>query len=173
MSNIQNIFITLSLLFWAGIVVFEAIHRQNNKKHARFVIQIFLIVVSVFVLHNYFGYFNTIQEKGGMIIQEHWTLCGLYVSTIIGIVGHHVFIQIRGVEESKRKTKIKWMPLIKPLIVSPIIFLAVMNQLAQMGAGGEGLKANIMQFILAFQNGFFGKQYLNSWNEKKIKRSMI
>src|SRR3990172_2672335 len=167
MSNIQNIFITLSLLCWAGIVIFEAIHKQNNKKHVRFVIQIFLIVVSVFVLHHYFGYFNTIQEKGGLIIPEHWTLCGLYVSTIIGIVGHHVFIQIRGVEESKRKTKIKWMPLIKPLIISPIIFLAVMTQLAQMGAGGEGLKANIIQFILAFQNGFFWKTIFEQLERKK------
>ena len=167
MSSIQNIFITLSLICWLGVIILEAIYKQNNKKHVRVVIQILLIVVSIFVLHNYFGYFNTIQDKGSLPIPEHWTLLGLYVSTIIGIVGHHIFIQIKGVEERKRKTNIKWMPLIKPLIISPIIFLAVMNQLEQIGMQAEGLKSNIMQFILAFQNGFFWKTIFEQLERKK------
>jgi hypothetical protein len=125
------------------------------------------IIGTVFILRYYFGYFNTVEEKGGIIIPEYWTLGGLYVSTLIGIVGHHVFIQIRGLEEKKKKTKIKWMPVIKPLIISPIIFLAVMNQLSEMGVKGEGLKANIMQFILAFQNGFFWKTIFEQLEHKK------
>jgi hypothetical protein len=167
MSNIQNIFITLSLICWFGAAVFEVIRTQNNHKYVRLVIQIFFMVVIVVILHKYSGYFNTIEEKMDVIIPEYWTLCGLYVSTIIGIVGHHIFIQIRGVEEKKKKMQIKWMPLIKPLIISPIIFLAVMNQHTQMGGGGEGLKANIMQFILAFQNGFFWKTIFEHLERKK------
>jgi hypothetical protein len=167
MSNIQNVFITLSFICWFGVAVFEVIGIQNNNKYVRFFIQIFLMVFIVVILHKYSGYFNTIEEKMDVIIPEYLTLCGLYISTIFGIVGHHIFIQIREVEERKRKIKIKWIPVIKPLIISPLIFLAVMTQLAQMGGGGEGLKANIMQFILAFQNGFFWKTIFENLKSKK------
>lgn len=167
MSNIQNIFVSFSLICWFLAAVFEVTRIQNTKRHAKFIIQILLIVIVVVILHRYFGYFNTIEEKSGMIIPEYWTLFGLYISTVFGIAGHHIFIQIRGIEERKRKAKIKWRPLIKPLIISPIIFLAVMNQLEQIGGGGEGLKANIMQFILAFQNGFFWKTIFEQLEHKK------
>jgi hypothetical protein len=167
MSHTQNFLITLSLICWFGIIVFEIIQKQYKRKELRFLIHLILMVVSGFIMHYYFGYFNTTQEKGSLIIAEHWTLLGLYLFTITGIVGHHIFIQIRGIEEQKRRSKIKWMPLIKPLIISPIIFLTVMNQLTQMGAEGEGLKANIMQYIFAFQNGFFWKTIFEQLERKK------
>ena len=167
MSNIQNILITISLILWFLTVVFELICIQNARRYARFAVKILLIVFVVVILRRYFGYFNTIEEKTEMLIPEYLTMSGLYISTVFGIAGHHIFIQIRGLEERKRKLKIKWLPLIKPLIISPIIFLAVMNQLEQMGGGGEGLKANIMQFILAFQNGFFWKTIFEQLERKK------
>jgi hypothetical protein len=58
------------------------------------------------------------------------------------------------------------MPLLKPLVVSPILFLAVLNQLTKMGAQATTLTAVLTQFVVAFQNGFFWKTVIEQVERK-------
>jgi len=155
MTNLQNVLITISLACWLVIVAFELFF--HKRKLLSLGIHFIFIGISAYVLNRYFGYFNTIVYKGGAGISEGWILFWLYVFTILGILGHHVFIQIKSVKKAGKQPKLIWLPLIKPLIISPIIFLAVLNQLKQLGANSNALTPVITQFILAFQNGFFWK----------------
>ncbi|MCP4345060.1 MAG: hypothetical protein GY795_05985 [Desulfobacterales bacterium] len=167
MSDVQNILITVSLAAWLAVVISDFVHNKKNLLSP--VIQIILACVAGVVLHFYFGYFNTAGFKGGMPVGEGWIISGLYVSTVLGIIGQHVFIQIKGLDKRGKQPKIKWMPLVKPLIISPIVFLAVLNQLEQIGAktNASALKPMITQFILAFQNGFFWKTVIEQFEGKK------
>ena len=167
MSTTQNFLVTLSLLGWLGLIIFELIRKKKEYRTA-FVIQIILMLLIAYGLHRYFGYFNTIEVKGGVAIGEGWTLGGLYLFTVLGILGQHVFVQIKGLNETERQRKFKWLPVLKPLVVSPLIFLAVLNQLNKMGVQANTLTAVVTQCILAFQNGFFWKTVIEQF-EKKVK----
>lgn len=167
MLNSRNLLITVSLVIWFGIIIFEIL-RYRRKYLISFVIQFLFIIIIARVLNLYFGYFNTSSFKGGPNISEVWTLGGLYISTVLGILGHHVFMQIKPLKKPGKQPKIKWMPVIKPLVISPIVFLAVLNQLEQIGAqtNATTLKPVVMQFILAFQNGFFWKTVIEQFEKE-------
>jgi hypothetical protein len=167
-SNIQNYLITLSLLCWFFVVVYELVQKKYERKIGGALAKILLINLVAFGLYRYFGYFNALEIKGDKPIAEHWTLIGLYLCAVLGIVAHHVFIQIKEIDDKNDQPKIKWFPLLKPLIISPIIFIAVWSQLSQMGVQGQGLKANITQFVFAFQNGFFWKTIYEKLEHKKV-----
>lgn len=162
MSNTQNYLITFSFISWFIIIVIELI--RNRYKKGCWIssgMQIFFILFIIKGLNRYFGYFNTIEEKGATLVSEGVTIGGLYVFTVLGILGHHLFAQIRGLHEQEKQKKLKWFPVLKPLSISPIIFIAVLSQLEKMGAQTNTVVVVLMQFLLAFQNGFFGKRSLN------------
>ncbi len=168
MTAIQNYLVTLSLALWLGIIVFELI-KQRKKFWLASGIQCALILLIAYGLHRWFGYLNSTEIKGFINISEKWTLFGLYVFTILGITAQHIFVQVKGLNVRGRQPKLKWMPLLKPLVVSPIIFLAVLNQLTKMGAMANTLTAVLTQFILAFQNGFFWKTVIEQFDHKNNK----
>ena len=164
MSTTQNFLVTLSLISWFGVILYEFI--TNREKKISFGIQFLLIFIVAYFLNRYFGYFETIEFKSGLTISEGWILWGLYLFTLLGIFGHHVFVQIKGLKERGKQRKLRWMPILKPLIISPLIFLAVLNQLEQISVHANSLKVIITQFILAFQNGFFWKTVIEQLEKK-------
>ena len=166
MSMTQNVLVSISLFAWLVLIVVE-LARKKARYAAAFGIQVVLIAISAAVLHKFFGYFNTLEIKGGTTVKEAVTLTGLYLSTLLGIVGHHLFVQIRGLHEPGRQRKIRWLPILKPLVISPLIFLAVLNELTKMGAQATTLTAMVTQCVLAFQNGFFWKTVMEQFEKAK------
>lgn len=165
MSTIQNVLLTISLVVWVVLIVGELLRRKKTYLLS-FGVQGILILLIAYGLHRWFGYLNPIEIKGSYSISEKWTIIGLYISTILGIIAQHISVQIKGLNDRGKQRKIKWMPIVKPLAVSPIIFLAVLNQLTKMGAQNNTLTAVITQFILAFQNGFFWKSVIEQLEHK-------
>lgn len=158
MSTLQNYLISLSFLVWGIMTIAHLIQHKRDKRYwLSSGIQIALIFVLALILHRYFDYFNDLQEMGSTLLGEGITLGGLYLSTALGILGHHIFVQIKWIHEKGKQNKLKWFPIIKPLAISPIIFISVLSQLEKMGAQAHTLTAVFMQFLLAFQSGFFWK----------------
>ena len=168
MTDAQNILMTLSLLVWGGVLVFDLVHRKQAAARAC-LIQGVLIGVIGYGLHRYFGYVDGIEHKFTLKYQEALVLVGLYLATTLGIVGNHFFVQIKGVDERGRQPKIKFLPVVKSLIISPIIFIAVLSQFNQMGVHLDSLTAIATQLGLAFQNGFFWKTILDQVERRKDK----
>ena len=156
MSPTQNMLLTLSLVGWFGLIAFEGARKKSRSLTAAG-IQLALLAVLGYSLHRWFGYLNDNLIKAPFTVSEGWTLGGLYLATVLGIAGQHVFIQIKGLGEAGRQKRLKWLPLLKPLVISPLIFLAVLSQLTKMGVQANTLTAVVTQFAVAFQNGFFWK----------------
>ncbi len=155
MSSVQQTLLTLSFLAWLIAIGFDLARTQPHPwRSAAF--QLAIMAGLMYIFHEFFGYFNSLEVKGGdEIISESWKLAGLYGFTILGIIGQHVFVQTKGLGDKGRQAALKWRPVLKPLIISPIVFLAVTSQLDKMGAQANTLTAVLMQMGLAFQNGFF------------------
>jgi hypothetical protein len=163
MSNLQNLLVTVSFIGWLGIAIFELIRRKNWES---FGIQIPVILIVALVLNRWFGYFNTTEIKGFRKIGEGWLVIGLYLSTIMGIVAHHIFVQTPGLDAPEERTKLRWTPLLKPFVISPLIFLSALSQLNKVSAQADTLIAALMQFGFAFQNGFFWKAVFEQFQGK-------
>lgn len=174
MSITQNVLVTISLLGWLGFIIFE-LRRKQKAYLPAFWVQMMAIVLSAFLLHRFFGYFNSLEIKSVAVVRESLTLAGLYICTVLGVIGQHVFIQIQDIKQRQesenqppdKKPKFYWLPVLKPLVISPLIFLAVLNELNKMGAQANTVTAVVTQCILAFQNGFFWKTVMEQL-EKKI-----
>ena len=160
----QNALVTISLAAWFVLMLIELIRKKTIKA---FLIQLMLLGGSAFILRRFFGYFNTLEIKSVTKVEEAVTLTGLYFCTILGIIAHHLFVQIKGLRELGRQRKIRWMPILKPLVISPLIFLAVLNELTKMGAQANTITAVVTQCILAFQNGFFWKTVMEQFEKSK------
>ncbi len=160
MTTLQNVVITLSLLLW-GCGIFVELIRRKKIYVRSFLIQLVLIGLAGYVLHRYFGYLDGIEHKFTLKYDEALVVISLYIATVLGIVGNHFFVQIKGVKERGKQPKLKVLPVVKPLIISPIIFIAILTQFNQMGVKYDTLTALVTQLGLAFQNGFFWKTILD------------
>ena len=166
MTMAQNMLVSISLVIWFALIVVEII-RKKAQYAVAFGIQFVLIIGSAVILHTFFGYFNTLEIKSVTLVEEAVTLAGLYFSTILGIIGHHLFVQLKGLQDVGKQKKIRWMPVFKPLVISPLIFLAVLNELTKMNAQANTLTAMVTQCVLAFQNGFFWKTVMEQFEKTK------
>ncbi len=170
MTTLQNVLISLSLILWSGSLVVELIRRKRAYLRV-FLMQCVLIGLAGYGLHRYLGYIDGIEHKFTLKYDEVLVVFGLYVATVLGIVGNHFFVQIKGVKERGRQPKLKVLPVVKPLIISPIIFIAVLTQFNQMGVRTDTLIALVTQLGLAFQNGFFWKTILDQVDAAKTSGS--
>lgn len=164
MSTIQNYLLTVSFIAWLIIIIIQLVQNKQRKGYwVASIIQILLIPIIAKLLNRYLGYFSDIQEMGTINISENMTLVSLYISMTLGMVAHHVFVQVREIierpseEKGTIKLKIVWFPILMPLVVSPFIFLSVLSLLQKMGTQATTSTAVVTQCILAFQNGFFWK----------------
>lgn len=161
MTPLQQNLLTASFIFWLFAIILEFI-RAKRKPWLSSGIQLVLLFAIVYFFHRFLGYYRPLfQYMNSPLVSEGIMLTGLYLSTVLGIVGHHLFVQIKDVGERGRPRKIRWLSLLKPLIISPIIFLAIISELQNLGLSAKTLQAVVMQFLLAFQNGFFWKTVLD------------
>ncbi len=160
MTDLQNYLLSVSFLLW-GAVILVAFIRHKRAYLLPGLVQLAMIAGVIIGCNRYFGYFDGIQRKFTLNYNELVVIFALYLATVAGIAGKHFFVQIKGLNERGRQRTIKFLPLLRPLIISPIIFLPVLAQFNQMGVQIDTATALLVQLILAFQNGFFWKTILD------------
>ncbi|HEY6006633.1 MAG TPA: hypothetical protein VIV57_27380 [Anaeromyxobacter sp.] len=114
----------------------------------RFLVEAALLALAAVVLHFTTGFPSSRQSFGG--ISPLLAMGILLVGTILGMTARYIFY-IRG--------KFRWLSLVKPLVVSPIVLLPLIGSL-QGQAALEPIQLVSFAF-LSFQNGFFWKAVLD------------
>ncbi len=185
MSELQSAIVTISLGLWVFISILEIFTGQSSAKgkpYTLVIIKIGLVFPVVYLLYEYCGYFNSLEVKSTRVVSEGWTIFLLYIFTVLGMIGHHIFTRLNKVSlslvegnsiSSKKKKKpsetqlsLQWFLILRPLAVSPIIFSAVLSQFNEMGIQANTLTAVTMQLLLAFQNGFFWETIFSQTQRK-------
>ncbi|MBA7481228.1 hypothetical protein ES707_16698 [subsurface metagenome] len=160
MSDAQNLLVTVCLAGWFGIILVQ-LARNIRGFWILFSAQSIIILATAYCLNRYFGYYSRLEVKGALTIGEGWILCGLYVCTLLGILGNNTLAQTKVRRGYDIQVKLRWVSFIKPLIISPIVFLTVLSVLNNIGTPGNTPTTVVMQFMLAFQNGFFWKSIVD------------
>jgi hypothetical protein len=140
--------ITYLLIGFLGLyLLFIIVELLLNRLFKRFLIQGICLIAVLVILYTTTGFPVPRTTFGS--VSPILTLVFMFIATILGIAAHYLFYL---------KDKFSWISFIKPLIISPIVFLPMVGSV-QGTARLEYIQ--LLTFsILAFQNGFFWKQVL-------------
>lgn len=152
----MNPLITNLLLLFSGLylvlLIVEGIITRSGK---RVLIEGLLLAGFLFLLNRITGFPapSSQQAFGGV---SPLTAIGLmFLCTMLGIMAHYIFYL---------KGKFSWRAFLKPLVISPIVFLPLVGSVQSL-TGLEPLQM-ISFAILAFQNGFFWKEVFGRVKKK-------
>lgn len=80
-----------------------------------------------------------------------WGLIGLlYLAMLLGMAAQYVYLK-------SERARFRWHLFIKPILLSPVVFLPLLAGLQDHLNGGPWNLARLMLLFIAFQNGFFWK----------------
>lgn len=80
-----------------------------------------------------------------------------YVAMILGMLAENGYAQA---ERGGTRLTFRPMALVMPILASPIVFIPLLTLTAEM-SGGAFTRAKLMVYLVAFQNGFFWKTFLD------------
>jgi hypothetical protein len=80
-----------------------------------------------------------------------WGLIGLlYLAMLAGMAAQYVYLK-------SERARFRWHLFVKPVLLSPVVFLPLLAGLQDHLDGGPWNLARLMLLFIAFQNGFFWK----------------
>lgn len=102
-----------------------------------------------------FAFPDGIESKGSAAETAATALC--YVSMVLGMAAEYFYTQA---ERGRTRFTFEPMTFLMPLFASPIVFIPLLTITSDVAAGGGAFtKANLMVYLVAFQNGFFWKGF--------------
>jgi CDP-diglyceride synthetase len=127
-----------------------------NRSFKKILPELLLLSGFVLLLHLTTGFPSAASRQSfGGGVSPLAALGLMFVCTMLGIMAHYI-LYLKG--------KFSWKNFLKPLVVSPIVFLPLIGAV-QSVSGLESIQM-ITFAILAFQNGFFWKEVLSNAKEK-------
>jgi hypothetical protein len=137
-------FIILSIIGVFVVVIIALL--QRKRKNAAILVTLILIVG--LGLYIYFS-IPKVTEKGDIGEIISWSDVVMYLMMLAGMLAKYFWDVI----EQKKRFKIDGLQLIKPMLVSPIIFIGIVTLTVD-------TNLSLLHFLLSFQNGFFWQTIL-------------
>jgi len=79
----------------------------------------------------------------------------LYCVMLLGMFGHEVYARFS--DKKRVRTRGEWL---KPLLVSPVTFVPLIDIVDNMPREETRIRALVSMILIAYQSGFFWKQFL-------------
>ncbi|CAK8711222.1 hypothetical protein KKHLCK_00215 [Candidatus Electrothrix laxa] len=150
-------FITILLLLFSGLylllLVVEGIITRSGK---RILVEALLLGIFLVLLHWMTGFPASLSRQAFGGVSPLTAIGLMFVCTMLGIMAHYIFYL---------KGKFSWQEFLKPLVISPIVFLPLVGSVQSL-TGLESVQM-ISFAILAFQNGFFWKEVFGRVKKKE------
>jgi hypothetical protein len=153
MPSVLSTMFTISLVaLIAGIVYLQ--FRRWRGRH---------IVSSVFLVLMALGlyFFVKAEVPGTQDLETKGVTEGTigvvfsYIAMVLGMVAEYGYSRV---ERGPKRFRID-LELLMPIFASPIVFIPVLTISSDMTMGGAFTKSKLMVYLVAFQNGFFWKNF--------------
>jgi hypothetical protein len=143
------------------------IYRYQKERNARaFLVQAAALAVSILILWRMFRPSQQVISKG---VGRHDLplVILLYVFMLLGMMAQYLYTRF---EQPKRLRKKFDLGLFAaPVFASPIVFIPLLAALQNADVDIENLdRVKVMVFLVAFENGFFWKEYCD--HRRKLKQ---
>jgi hypothetical protein len=163
MPPLAEILLTFSII---GVIVLCFASFAKNRDLKQLVFQVLLIAAFIGALNIFLGFpkFSTWFGNGAASkaanvegLYANWPMYLLaYVAMLCGMLSQYLYDWLS--KSASDRTRFDWRNFVAPVLVSPIIFVPLFGTLNSEEAAE---KANLMIFLVAFENGFFFKSYFD------------
>jgi hypothetical protein len=93
----------------------------------------------------------------------------LYLCMVLGMFAQYGYHRLE--RPAQRRVKWDWGPIIAPVLASPIVFIPLLAAFQGAGIDLKQLTApRLMIFFVAFQNGFFWRDFFDRKMKQKVGR---
>ena len=161
MGTIIKALFGISIVMLAINLTYIAI---KNKKFDNWGLWIFIVFVLIYLKAFPFTNYDGISYKG-VLKEDLFFVILLYLAMLFGMFASYIYNYL--IKTRKRKFDMGY--LFAPVFISPIVFLPLYAAFLESGYSFDNLdSAGIMIFFVAFENGFFWKEFFdNKINNKK------
>jgi hypothetical protein len=168
-----------SLIFGASLAAFLVLWTiratQRTALRRATVIEMLLVLVAGIAVGMLFGLIPVpgtspgVSKGDGKVASEISVavLAAVYTGMISGMLAQHLYsrFSVRKEERPAFDTGL----FVAPVLVSPIIFLPILQTLGEASLTGKGILAGV---LVAFQNGFFFKGYFDEKRNAQTKHAV-
>ena len=149
----------------AGLLAIAIYHFIQSKSIRRFIWHVIIIGIAFASLYFFFFKQQTPAPKSDTGNDIYFVIV-LYFFMLLGMVAHYA--HARFVQPKRLRKKFDFGLFIAPVFASPIIFIPLLSALQTANVDLRQLTtAKIMIFLVAFENGFFWKEYFD--NRRQLK----
>jgi len=162
MSSLMIILTSISLIALLTIAVYYFIQTKNIR---RFILQ--LIIIGLAFAFLYFLFYKpespAARGNGG---NDIYFVIVLYFFMILGMLAQYTYARFS--QPKRIRKKFDFGLFIAPVFASPVIFIPLLSALQNANVDLRNLTtAKLMVFLVAFENGFFWKEYFDNRRKQK------
>ncbi len=165
----MSIAILLCLLSLAGLLIIS-IYRfvsSSSKNKYHFIIHLVTIFMYLFFICYFYIDFNAPVKRGKEENDIYFVII-LYGFMVFGMLAQSAYSRFEKPKDQRPEFDIGLF--IAPIFASPIVFLPLLASMQNAEIDLERLTtARIMVFFVAFENGFFWKDFFD--NRQKLKKA--
>jgi len=163
MSNLM-IFLTASSLL--GLFAISVYRYIKYRAAGNFILQLIAICFFAGLLYFFFWSHQPPTPKGDGIKDIVFALV-LYFFMLLGMAAQYLFSLFEK-PKGKRLAEFDWGLFVAPVFASPIVFLPLLAALQNVDIELDKVTLpRLMVFLVAFENGFFWKEYFDNRREAK------
>ena len=159
------IFITSVSL--AGLLAISIYKFLKSKNRRIFIVHILVIMSCFWFLYQFFYTPETVTARSGSANEVYWVIV-LYLFMLLGMLAQFLYTRFEKPQEKRQKFDLGLF--VAPVFASPIIFIPLLAALQNANIDFKELTAaKLMVFFVAFENGFFWKEYFDNRRKTKLK----
>ena len=147
MSDLLALILTTSLTSLVAVLVYRVFTKRSAPLPGALVIAGAVSVVYAVAP-------SVVQTRGSS--HEMVSIAFCYAAMMLGMVAEYGFAQA---ERRNTKLELDWMSFLMPVLASPIVFIPVLTLMSEAAMGGAFTRGKLMVYLVAFQNGFFWKNF--------------
>ena len=161
MAPFFSLLLALSMI---GLLVCLIVQYFGSGNWRRFWFQAAALALAAVVVYGLFWSRGVTQAKGD---QPAFAFV-LYLCMVLGMLAHAAYVRFE--QPKAQRPPFDWGAFLAPLFASPIVFIPLLAALQNANVDLEHLTApRLMVFFVAFENGFFWKEYFDHRRQNKCK----
>ena len=159
----------LTILSMAGLLTISIYKCLKSKNLKIFIIQIVIILLAFSVLYFIF-YSKGIPTSRGAGSDDIYLVIVLYFFMLLGMLAQYLYNRFE--QPKSQRKEFDFGLFIAPIFASPIIFIPLLAALQNAEIDLKNLTVvKSMIFFVAFENGFFWKEYFDHRRQQKMEGS--
>ncbi len=149
----------------AGLSIIAVWRVIAYKNAISFTVQAITLASGFFLLFRFFIPDNVVA-KGDE--QDIAFVIILYIFMLLGMLANYAYAHLSLPKKERKEKQFDWGLFLAPVLASPIVFIPLLAAFQETNPNIP-LRTRIMVFLVAFQNGFFWKEYFDNKRKEKEK----